>query len=101
MPMPRDAPDWRKMNRERLDRGLDNCLAVANSSGLVAGWEQRSADIRTRHLDHLDLRCGPRERNRIDSLKAPVANAPTLLFIHGGYWHNRAKEAFTLFRRSG
>jgi acetyl esterase/lipase len=27
--------------------------------------------------------------------------APTLLFIHGGYWHNRAKEAFTLFRQSG
>jgi arylformamidase len=25
------------------------------------------------------------------------ANAPTLLFIHGGYWQMRAKEAFSLF----
>jgi len=38
----------------------------------------------------------PRERNRIDFFKAK-ANAPTLLFIHGGYWQNRAKETFALF----
>lgn len=97
MPMPLDAPNWRKMNQEELDRGLDNGLAVANSSDIVAGWERRSADMRKRHADHLDLRYGPRERNRIDFLKARAEQAPTLLFIHGGYWQNRAKEAFTLF----
>jgi arylformamidase len=97
MPMPLDAPDWRKMNQEELDRSLDNGLAVANSSDIVAGWEQRSADMRMRHADHLDLRYGPRERNRIDFLKARAEQSPTLLFIHGGYWQNRAKEVFTLF----
>ena len=97
MPMPLDAPDWRKMNQEELDRGLDNGLAVANSSDIVAGWEQRSADMRMCHADHLDLRYGPRERNRIDFLKARAEQSPTLLFIHGGYWQNRAKEVFTLF----
>src|SRR5215475_14040081 len=97
MPMPLDAPDWRKMNQEELDRGLDNGLAVANSSDIVAGWEQRSADMRMRHADHLDLRYGPRERNRIDFLKARAEQSPTLLFIHGGYWQNRAKEVFSIF----
>ena len=47
--------------------------------------------MRKRYPDHLDLRYGPRERNRIDFLKA-AEKAPTLLFIHGGYWQARAKE---------
>src|SRR4029077_2508028 len=33
--------------------------------------------------------------NRIDFLKA-AERAPTLLFIHGGYWQMRAKEFFTV-----
>jgi arylformamidase len=62
---------------------------------LVAGWEQRSGEMSRRHADHLDLRYGPRERNRIDFLKA-AEKAPTLLFIHGGYWQHRSKEVFTI-----
>ena len=95
MPMPSDAPDWRQMSRDELDRGLNNSLAVANSGDIVAVWEQRSAGQRRQHPAHLDLSYGPRERNRIDFLKA-ADRAPTLLFIHGGYWQMRAKEFFTL-----
>jgi arylformamidase len=95
MAMPSDALDWRGMSKEELDRGLNNSLAVPGSSDIMAGWEQRSAALRTRYPAHLDLRYGPRERNRIDFLKA-ADRAPTLLFIHGGYWQMRAKEFFTL-----
>ncbi len=95
MTTPSDAPDWRRMSREELDRGLNNSLAVANSSGIMAEWEQRSGDLRKRYPAHLDLRYGARERNRIDFLKA-AERAPTLLFIHGGYWQMRSKEFFTL-----
>ncbi len=95
MAMPSDAPDWRAMSREELDRGLNNSLAVAGSGDIVVGWGQRSAALRQRHPAHLDLRYGPRERNRIDFLKA-ADKAPTLLFVHGGYWQMRAKEFFTL-----
>jgi arylformamidase len=93
---PSDTPDWRKMSQEERDLGLNNGVAVAGSAEMVAGWERRSAEMRKRHPAHLDLRYGPRERNRIDFLKA-AAKAPTLLFIHGGYWQNRAKEVFSLF----
>jgi arylformamidase len=96
MTTPFDAPDWRSLSREALDSGLNNGVAVAGSSDIVADWERRSAELRARHADHLDLRYGPRERNRIDFLKA-AGNAPTLLFIHGGYWQTRAKEVFSLF----
>jgi acetyl esterase/lipase len=93
---PSEAPDWRTLSREELDRGLNNSEAVAGSGQIVAGWDAGSAELRKHHGSHLDLRYGPRERNRIDFLKARDG-APTLLFIHGGYWQMRAKEAFTLF----
>jgi arylformamidase len=96
MSTPFDAPDWRGMSQQDRDLGLNNGVAVAGSADIVAGWERRSADMRKRHSDHLDLRYGPHERNRIDFLKA-AENGPTLLFIHGGYWQQRAKEAFTVF----
>jgi arylformamidase len=91
-----DAPDWRVMSQEQRDLGLNNGVAVAGSAEIVAGWERHSAETRARYSDHLDLRYGPRERNRIDFLKV-AGNGPTLVFIHGGYWQMRAKEAFTLF----
>src|ERR1700720_3988168 len=96
MSTPFDAPDWRAMSQQDRDLGLNNGLAVAGSADIAAGWDRRSAEARAQYPDHLDLRYGPRGRNRIDFLKARE-NAPTLVFIHGGYWQMRAKEAFTLF----
>jgi len=93
---PLDAPDWRKMSQEERDLGLNNGVAVPGSVDMVAGWELRSAALRARYPGYLDLRYGPRERNRIDFLKVRQ-DGPTLLFIHGGYWQNRAKEVFTTF----
>jgi acetyl esterase/lipase len=96
MTTPLDASDWRTMSQQERDLGLNNGVAVAASADIVAGWERRSKEIRAKYPDHLDLRYGPRERNRIDFLKARD-KGPTLLFIHGGYWQARAKEVFTLF----
>jgi arylformamidase len=96
MSTPFDAPDWRDMSQQDRDLGLNNGAAVAGSGDMVAGWERRSAEMRARDSDHLDLRYGRRERNRIDFFKA-AAKAPTLLFVHGGYWQMRAKEVFAIF----
>ena len=96
MSTPFDAPDWRSMSQQDRDSGLNNGAAVAGSGDIVAGWNRRSTELRARHSDHLDLRYGPRERNRIDFFKA-AGKAPTLVFFHGGYWQMRAKEDFSLF----
>jgi arylformamidase len=96
MSTPVDAPDWRNMSQEERDLGLNNGVAVAGSADIAAGWERRSTEMRARYSDHLDLRYGPRERNRIDFLTARE-KGPTLVFIHGGYWQTRAKETFALF----
>jgi acetyl esterase/lipase len=95
MTTPFSALDWRSMSQQERDRGLNNGEHVPGSFEMVAGWEQRSGELRKRYPAHIDLRYGPRERNRIDFLKA-ADEAPTLLFIHGGYWQARAKEVFTV-----
>ena len=96
MSTPFDTPDWRNMSDHDWDLGLNNGVAVQGSADLVAGWDTRSAEMRARYPGHLDLRYGRRERNRIDFLKV-ADGAPTLLFIHGGYWQTRAKETFAVF----
>ena len=93
---PSDTPDWRSMSQRELDLGLNNGVHFPGSVDFVAGWDRRSQQKRAQHADHLDLRYGPRERNRIDFFRAGE-KAPTLLFIHGGYWQTRAKETFALF----
>jgi arylformamidase len=95
MTTPFDAPDWQKLSQQDLDLGLNNGVAVAGSGDMVAGWERRSANMRAQYAEHLDIRYGPRERNRIDFFKASE-KGPTLLFIHGGYWQMRAKEVFAV-----
>ncbi len=88
---------YRGMDRAALDAAYDNTAAVANSAALLADFDARSARLRAAHAQHLDLRYGPAERNRIDYFAAPGAKtpAPILVFIHGGYWQMRAKETFS------
>lgn len=96
MTKPFGDTDWRAMSQQERDLALNNGVAVRNSAALVADWELRSSAMRAEHGSHLDLRYGPRERNRIDYL-AGAAGGPTLFFIHGGYWQTRAKESFACF----
>ena len=82
------------MDQAALDAAYNNTAAVADSSRILADWELRSAEIAARYPQHLDLRYGQRERNRIDFFPAARTGAPVLVFIHGGYWQMRAKETF-------
>ena len=84
------------MSQEERDLGLNNGVAVAGSADIVAGWEQRSAEMRARHSAHLDLRYGPRERNRIDFLKA-AGRRRRCCSSTAATGRHRAKEVFTLF----
>ena len=85
---------YRGMDRAALDAAYDNSAAVANSPALLADFAARSAQLRADKPQHLDLRYGPAERNRIDYFAADK-KGPVLIFIHGGYWQMRAKETFS------
>ena len=84
---------YRGMDRAALDAAYNNAAAVKDSAQIVAGWEARSAKLRAAHPEGMDLRYGSDERNRIDYFAAR-RDGPVLMFIHGGYWQNRAKELF-------
>ena len=85
---------YRGMNRAALDAAYNNSAAVRDSAEIVAEWEARSARLRARHPEGMDLRYGPEERNRVDYFAAR-RDGPVLAFIHGGYWQMRSKEIFS------
>jgi arylformamidase len=85
---------YRGMDRAALDAAYNNGAAVADSARIVQDWTERSARLRAAHPQHLDLRYGPAERNRIDYFAA-APRGPVLVFIHGGYWQMRSKEVFS------
>jgi acetyl esterase/lipase len=85
---------YRNFDRAQLDAAYNNTAAVSDAARILADWDVRSAAVAAAHPRHLDLRYGPRERNRIDYFAATRADAPVLVFIHGGYWQMRAKETF-------
>ena len=84
---------YRGMDRASLDAAYNNSAAVKDSAQIVAEWEARSARLRARHAEGMNLRYGPEERNRLDYFAAR-RDGPVLAFIHGGYWQMRAKELF-------
>lgn len=85
---------YRGMGRAALDRAYNNTRAIANFPAVLADFRTRSAALYERVRGRRDLRYGDRPRERFDWLPGGRANAPTFVFIHGGYWQNCAKEDF-------
>lgn len=89
---------YKGMNRAALDAAYNNSLAVANSTELMAGFDEQSAQMRRTPGAHIDLRYGPKPRNLIDYFPA-AQPGPLIVFIHGGYWQARAKENFSFLAK--
>lgn len=85
---------YRAMDRRALDAAYNNSAAVADSAAYIADWLTRSAAVRARLPQHLDLAFGETAAARLDFFSCGRRGAPTLLFFHGGYWQRNAKEGF-------
>lgn len=86
---------WQKFTQMALDAAYNNMAAVPRSAGYLADWTERSAVLRARMPDELEIVYGPRERNKIDIFRCGQARAPLLVFIHGGWWQRNSKEVFS------
>jgi arylformamidase len=82
------------MSREELDAAYNNSAAVKDSDRYVEDWRRRSAALRARMPEHLDLAFGSTPRAQLDFFASGRPGAPTLLFFHGGYWQRNTKEGF-------
>src|SRR5271163_577218 len=90
---------YRGMDRAQVDAAYNNSAAVPERDAIVADWSARSARVRREYAGHLDLAYGDTPRERLDLFLAADPKAPTLAFIHGGYWqmNDLAKESFAFF----
>jgi hypothetical protein len=88
---------YRGMDRTQLDAAYNNTAAVPERDAIVADWAARSATVRREHAGHLDLTYGDSPRERLDLFLAANPKAPTLAFIHGGYWQMNDKENSAFF----
>jgi acetyl esterase/lipase len=85
---------YRGMNRAQLDAAYNNTAAVPERNAIMADWAVRSDNMRRERRAHLDLAYGDSPRERLDLFLAADPKAPTLAFIHGGYWQMNDKECF-------
>lgn len=85
------------MDRAALDAAYNNSLVigVARREAYMADWARRSAELRANHAcAQYDLRYGPAPRQRLDWYGAAERGAPTLVYIHGGYWQGGDKADY-------
>jgi arylformamidase len=87
---------YRGMDRAALDAAYNNTAAVgpAQRARYVDGWSARSDALRRARAGRLDLRYGGGARQRLDVFACGTAGAPTLVYIHGGYWQSNDKEPY-------
>ena len=88
---------YRGMDRAALDAAYNNTAAVGNArrDEYVAGWMARSGALRKARPGRLNQPYGAGARQRIDMFSCGTPGAPTLLYIHGGYWQMNDKEPYT------
>src|SRR5215472_8215254 len=86
---------YRVMDRAELDAAYNNSAAVASYPAIKADWQARSARVRQARSGRLDLQYGEAPRQRLDLFLADDPKAPTVAFIHGGYWQRNDKEEST------
>lgn len=90
---------YRGMDREALDRAYDNSRAVPDADAILTAYQARSRDFYATVPCQRDLRYGDQARQRYDWISCGQLDAPTFVFIHGGYWQNCAKEDFAFIAR--
>ncbi len=87
---------YRGMDRAALDAAYNNTAAVgqARRDEHVAGWSTRSDALRRARPGRIDLRYGDGARQRLDFFGCGTPAAPTLVYVHGGYWQTNDKEPY-------
>jgi acetyl esterase/lipase len=85
---------YRGMNREELDRAYNNVAAVPDLADTMADFGRRGAAVYKGIGIKRDLAYGEAASQRIDWIPSSRVGAPTLAYVHGGYWQSLSKEKF-------
>jgi arylformamidase len=86
---------WASLDQAARNAAYDNNAAVADSPRWIEQRNRASAIYREAHPAKLDLAYAPvSERTAFDLYPAADAQAPCLIFLHGGYWQRNSREVF-------
>jgi arylformamidase len=85
--------------QEELDNAYDQSIWAPNAKEIVKSWTVRSIETKERY-DRGTYRYGPSEAEVLDIFRSDQANAPTLIFIHGGAWRAGSKDDYSLLADS-
>jgi arylformamidase len=83
--MHRDDSQW-------LDRMYNNRALVPEHGAHFERWGRESAAVRAQARGHLDVAYGDAAGETLDVFSGATADAPVLVFIHGGYWRSLDKS---------
>lgn len=89
--------NWATMSQAECDAAYNNNGAVANSPALIEARNAASKAYRAAHPAALDVPYGRGPRQKWDLYPAARADAPCLVFIHGGYWQRNSREDFACY----
>jgi arylformamidase len=78
-----------------LDEQYNNRARVPDHPKIFERWRAASALTREQSSRRLDVRYGDGPDETLDLFPAPRANAPVLVFVHGGYWRSLDKADFS------
>ena len=96
--MTQPTPAW-------LDSMYNNRALVPHHASYFERWARVSLAARSQHPCTLDVAYGSSGGEKLDVFPAAAANAPVLVFIHGGYWRSldKADHSFVApaFTREG
>ncbi|HUZ83390.1 MAG TPA: alpha/beta hydrolase [Gaiellales bacterium] len=87
---------FRGYTQDELDALYDTRRRVPDWEAFTDRFEARSARLRERMPDALDLPYGRHPRERLDLfLPVRVELPPVHMFFHGGYWRSGTKERYS------
>lgn len=67
---------------------------------VIPGWSSDSEQARATSDCRLDVRYGKDEKQKLDVFRSRDANAPTLVYFHGGYWQRGDKSIYSFIAPS-
>ncbi|MBU3738194.1 MAG: alpha/beta hydrolase [Rhodoferax sp.] len=85
-----------RKDSEWFDRMYNNRARVPETPHILRTWAERSARVRQSVTTDLDVRYGSHASETLDVFPSRVADAPVLVFLHGGYWRalDKADHSF-------
>ncbi len=85
---------YKGMSKEELDLGYDCTKTVPDFPSVYESCKERSSAIYKQYECRRNIKYANAERTTFDFFPSQKPNAPTIIFIHGGYWQSCQKEDF-------